>query len=72
MWHGEEAAQVRPEPFIVRLEAERAAVAHESLSKPAADLFFYGRACGFYAGLARAKQLFEELMVEDDQRRRNL
>lgn len=60
---------MKPDPFSVRLQLECTTVAHEAMAKPSNDLFGYGRAVGFYAGLARAAQLFEEMQREDDERR---
>lgn len=61
-----------PDPFIQRIEQERARVSHEALSKPGTDLFAYGRAVGFYAGLDRAKQIMEELLADAEEHGRRL
>ena len=64
---------MRPEAYIRAIEAEKAKLASEALSAPAArDGFEYGRVSGLHAGLERAKQIVLDLVNEDDERRANL
>lgn len=57
---------------MVRLDEERVRHAHAALATPAGDLFSYGRAAGFYAGLVKARTIYEETLAADDERRRNI
>lgn len=63
---------MRQDEYLVRLEAERNRAAHAAVATPTPDLFGYGRAVGFYAGLAKAKLIYEETLADDDERRRNI
>lgn len=57
---------MRPDVYISRLEQERAKASHTALAQPGDTLFAYGRAVGFYAGLAHAKAVYEELLGDDE------
>lgn len=64
---------VRNDPVIVRIEQAQAQFSHEALTKPqGTDGFAYGRAVGFYLGLAQARQIVEEYLTEDAERRLNM
>jgi hypothetical protein len=51
------------------LQSETVKVAHEALVSPKPDLFSYGRACGYHAGLKRAEQMLLQMVsdMEKDQ-----
>ena len=55
--------------LLHRLETERARVAHEAMEQPSGgDVFAHGRAVGIYTGLARATEIINEMLREDEQR----
>ncbi len=50
---------------IARLKDERVKYALEALDKPKRDLFSYGEAAGYNAGLHRAVEVIEEVLAEE-------
>jgi hypothetical protein len=59
--------------LLKRLEDEQAAIARDALTKPSnRDSFEYGKVCGIYAGLERAKQILVSIVNEQDKHEREL
>jgi len=59
--------------FLRRLDEAQAQHAKEALRRPSQrDEFEYGRMCGIYAGLERAKQLVEDMLAEQERKGANL
>lgn len=53
-----------------RLETERRNAATEAMERPGGrGEFDYGRAVGFYAGLAHAKDVIEAMYSEEEERK---
>ena len=59
---------MRLDTLISRLEEERAQVAHAALTSPGREIFDYGNAVGFYAGLTKAITIIQGL-IEDEAKR---
>ena len=61
------------DPLIRRLEEEQAAFAKEALSRPSGrDDFEYGRVCGIYAGLERAREIIFNSLADKDAKQNQL
>lgn len=58
--------------IIAKIEAERGAFAHATLSQPGGrESFDFGRACGTYAGLSTAIDIINAVIEDrDDEDRR--
>lgn len=55
------------ETLLKRIEQERDATAHAAMRAPQGrDAFEYGRMCGLYAGIERARELLVEMISEAD------
>lgn len=53
--------------LLKRLETEQGELAREALSRPQGrDDFEYGRMCGLYAGLDRARTILVEMIRDQD------
>lgn len=55
-----------------RLETAQLDAAKEAMERPGRTEFDYGRVTGFYAGLAHAKQIIDQMMSEDAERRNRM
>ena len=59
--------------LLHRLETAQLDAAREAMERPGGRAEFdYGRAVGFYAGLAHAKAVIDQMMSEDAERRNRM
>lgn len=61
------------DPIVRKLEEEQAALARAALTQPAGrDDFEYGRVCGMYAGLERAREIALNSLADKDAKQNQL
>lgn len=59
--------------LLHRLETEQLGAAREAMERPGGrEAFDYGRAVGFYAGLAHAKLVIDQMLSEEAERRNRM
>lgn len=59
---------MRVDVLVSRLEEERARASHAALSTPGREIFDYGRAVGFYAGLTTAIEIIQGILEDEAKR----